>query len=67
MELLFEPIKELYDWYNRNCFCRYEVQAIQQAIITSMAMEASEIKGVYEVEMSETRPNLTSTGGPATP
>ncbi|CAF1961593.1 unnamed protein product [Brassica oleracea var. botrytis] len=51
----------------RNLVAKYEVQAIQQAIITSMAMEASEIKGVYEVEMSETRPNLTSTGGPATP
>ncbi|KAG5378424.1 hypothetical protein IGI04_026266 [Brassica rapa subsp. trilocularis] len=40
----------------RNLVAKYEVQAIQQAII----------KGVYEVEMSETRPNLTSTGGPAT-
>ncbi|XP_009102458.1 uncharacterized protein LOC103828596 [Brassica rapa] len=40
----------------RNLVAKYEVQAIQQAII----------KGVYEVEMSETRPNLTSTG-PATP
>lgn len=48
-------------------FCRYEVLAIQQALIRRMAMEASESKGgVYEVEMSETRPRLSSTG-PATP
>ncbi|KAF8113192.1 hypothetical protein N665_0054s0010 [Sinapis alba] len=48
----------------RNLVAKYEVVAIQQAKIR-MAMEASEIKGVYEVEMSETRPRLSSTG-PAT-
>ncbi|KAJ0234642.1 BSD domain-containing protein [Hirschfeldia incana] len=50
----------------RNLVAKYEVQAIQRALIRRMAMEASETKGVYEVEMSETKPRLTSTG-PATP
>ncbi|KAG2306950.1 hypothetical protein Bca4012_084096 [Brassica carinata] len=51
----------------RNLVAKYEVLAIQQALIRRMAMEASESKGgVYEVEMSETRPRLSSTG-PATP
>jgi hypothetical protein len=48
--------------------CRYEVLAIQQAQIRRMAMEdskTSESKGVYEVEMSETKQRLST--GPATP
>lgn len=42
--------------------------AIQQAKIRRMAMEeseTSEIKGVYEVEMSETKQKLST--GPVTP
>ncbi|CAH8385273.1 unnamed protein product [Eruca vesicaria subsp. sativa] len=50
----------------RNLVAKYELQAIQQARITRMAMEASQTKGVYEVEMSETRPRFSSTG-PAIP
>lgn len=53
-----------------NCklFFRYEVLAIQQAKIRRMALEdseTSESKGVYEVEMSETKQRLST--GPATP
>lgn len=43
--------------------CRYEMLAIQQAEIKRMAMEeskTSETKGVYEVEMSETKQRLST-------
>ncbi|XP_010513778.1 PREDICTED: uncharacterized protein LOC104789826 isoform X2 [Camelina sativa] len=52
----------------RKLVAKYEVLAIQQANIRRMAMEdskTSETKGVYEVEMSETKQRLGT--GPATP
>ncbi|XP_010488595.1 PREDICTED: uncharacterized protein LOC104766411 [Camelina sativa] len=52
----------------RKLVAKYEVLAIQQANIMRMAMEdckTSETKGVYEVEMSETKQRLGT--GPATP
>jgi hypothetical protein len=52
----------------RKIVAKYEVLAIQQAQIRRMAMEdskTSESKGVYEVEMSETKQRLST--GPATP
>ncbi|XP_023642031.1 uncharacterized protein LOC17893695 isoform X1 [Capsella rubella] len=52
----------------RKLVAKYEVLAIQQAKIRRMAMEnskTSETKGVYEVEMSETKQRLST--GPATP
>ncbi|CAN8258241.1 unnamed protein product [Cochlearia groenlandica] len=47
----------------RNLVAKYEVLAIQQAKISRMAMEeseTSETKGVYEVEMSETKQKLNT-------
>ncbi|KAG7578604.1 BSD domain [Arabidopsis thaliana x Arabidopsis arenosa] len=52
----------------RKLVAKYEVLAIQQAKIRRMAMEDSKIsetKGVYEVEMSETKQRLST--GSATP
>uniref|UniRef100_A0A1J3FY70 BSD domain-containing protein n=1 Tax=Noccaea caerulescens TaxID=107243 RepID=A0A1J3FY70_NOCCA len=61
-----EQFWRIYFQLVRNLVAKYEVLAIQQAKITRMAMEeTSETKGVYEVEMSETRPKLST--GLATP
>ncbi|VVB04349.1 unnamed protein product [Arabis nemorensis] len=50
-----EQFWRIYFQLVRNLVAKYEVLAIQQAKIRRMAMEESETKGVYEVEMSETR------------
>ncbi|ESQ37122.1 hypothetical protein EUTSA_v10002684mg [Eutrema salsugineum] len=63
-----EQFWKIYFQLVRNLVAKYEVLAIQQARIKRMAMEkgeTSETKGVYEVEMSETRQRLST--GPATP
>ncbi|KFK39803.1 hypothetical protein AALP_AA3G290200 [Arabis alpina] len=58
-----EQFWRIYFQLVRNLVAKYEVLAIQQARIRRMAMEEGETKGVYEVEMSETKPRL-STGSP---
>ncbi|CAH2052626.1 unnamed protein product [Thlaspi arvense] len=63
-----EQFWKIYFQLVRNLVAKYEVLAIQQAKIRRMAMEESETsktKGVYEVEMSETRQKLSTE--PATP
>ncbi|KAL1190582.1 hypothetical protein V5N11_032860 [Cardamine amara subsp. amara] len=63
-----EQFWRIYFQLVRSLVAKYELLAIQQAKIKRMAMEdskTSKTKGVYEVEMSETKPRLTTE--PSTP